>query len=209
MWAEAIGEVEKGWLSQPIPVNEQGSCIFFKGSGVDVAFKFAVLLVGKIRAFDDMRHSITNRARAVLTPIKLVSWDHVAHISNLLAKRGFGCQFPKDDHRAAYKSLPVCPSQTKLAAIVLKNPGGGNWYAFTSRTLLFGSIASVLHYNIFPRAISELVAKIFGILIVCFFDDFGALIIKCLAIEGLWCFQQFCDICGIDLKPRKPKLAKK
>ena len=156
-----------------------------------------------------MRHSLTNRACAVLTPTKLVSWGHVAHISNLFDSQGLECHFFKAYHRAAYKSLPVCPFQTKLAAVVLENPEGGEWYAFTSRTLLFGSIASVLHYNILSRAISELVGKISGIPIVCFFDDFGAVIIKGLPIEELWRFQQFCDICGIDLKAEKTEIGQK
>ena len=92
----------------------------------------------------------------MLTPIKLVSCGHVALISNLFASQGLEFHFFKADRMDAYKSLQLFPSQTKLAAVVLKNTDDGERYAFTSRTLLFGSIASVLLYNILSRAISEL-----------------------------------------------------
>ena len=209
LWAEACEQSDKGWLSRPFPVNASGSKLSFKGKGLNFAFRFAVIQGEKIRACDDLRHSLTNQACAVLTPIKLVSWDHVSHISNKFAEKGLECHFFKADHRAAYKSLPVCPNQTKLAVVVLKNPHDGLWYAFTSKTLLFGSIASVLHYNILSRAIAELMSLIFGIPVVCFFDDFGAVILKHIAKEGLWCFEQFCEICGIDLKGEKTEIGQK
>ena len=170
---EACEQSGKGWLSRPFPVDTSGSKLPSKASGLNFAFRFAAIQGEKIRACDDLRHSLTNQACAVLTPTKLVSWDHVSHISNKFASKGLDCHFFKADHRADYMSLPVCPIQTKLAAVVLKNPPGGIWYAFTSRTLLFGSISSVLHYNILSRAIDELMSIIFGIPAVCFSTTLG------------------------------------
>ena len=194
----------------PVPVDAQGSDILFKGCGINAAFRFAVIQGRKVRACDDMRHSLTDRGCDVLTPIKLAPWGRVAHISNLFAAKGLGCNFPKADHRDAYKSLPVCPRQTKLAVVVRKNPDGGKWYAITGRTLLFGSISSVLHYNILSRGIAELMGEISGIPLACFFfDDFGDGGRELLAMDGIWRFQQFCDICGIDLKAGKPNYVKK
>ena len=139
-------------------------------------------------------------------PVKLVSWNHVAHICNLFAAKDIGCEFFKSYRRAAYKSLPVCPIQTKPAVVVLKNPSGGKRYAFARRTLLFGSLSSVLHYNITPRAIAGLAGAMVGIPLVFFFGDFGAIFLKLLAAYGLCFFGQFCEICGFDLKAVKAEI---
>ena len=64
---------------------------------------------------------------------------------------------------SAYKGLPADPAHTKFAAAVLKSPSDGEYYAFGSKTLLFGSVASVIHYNVFARFVTELVNRIFGI----------------------------------------------
>ena len=44
---------------------------------------------------------------------------------------------------------------------------------------------------------------------MCFFDDFGEVIPKQLAADGLRRIGQFCEISGIDLKAEKPKLGQK
>ena len=146
------------------------------GVPVNPAFRFSAAQADKNRACDDLRRALTNRACAVLTPIKLVSRDHVSEIANRFSELELFRDFFKCDRKSAYKALPVAPAETRLAVIALKSPGGNKFYAFVSRTLLFGSAASVLRYNIFARIVTELFARIFGIPLISFFGDFGDMV---------------------------------
>ena len=115
----------------------------------------------------------------------------------------------KCDRKSAYKSPPVDPEQSKLAVIVLRSPSDGKYYAFFSRTLLFGSTAIVLRYNIFARIITELFNKIFGIPLISFFGDFGCLTRPDLLREALHTFQRFCNALVIVLKNEKTEFGQR
>ena len=203
LWNEALDQCKKGWLDQPVPVLNNNGELIFEQNGLNPAFRFSVPQGDKNRACDDFRHSCTNQACAVLTPIRLISWDHVSAIANEYKSHGALCHFFKCDHKSAYKALPVDPDQSKLAVIVLRSPTDGKYYAFFSRTLLFGSTASVLHYNIFARIVTELCNKIFGIPLISFFDDFGCLMRPDLLREALRTFQRFCNALNVVLKTEK------
>ena len=187
LWGEAAQQQKEGWLREPILISDNGSALRDKGEVLNLAFRFAAPQGDKNRACDDLRHSLTNRATAVLTPIRLVSWGHVAEISNRFRRDGARSEFSKCDHKSAYKALPVDPQETWFAVITLKCPSDGKYYAFISRTQLFGSIASVIHYNVFARIIAELFTVIFGIPFVSFFDDLDH-IMRCLHIALEYCF---------------------
>ena len=180
--------------------------LFFEKNGLNPAFRFSAPQGDRNRACDDFRHSCTNQACTVLTPIRLISWDHVSAIANKFKAHGALCHFFKCDHKSAYKALPVDPEQSKLAVIVLRSPADGKYYAFFSRTLLFGSTASVLHYNIFARIVTELFNKIFGIPLISFFDDFGCLMRPDLLHDALRTFQRFCGALNVVLKVEKTEV---
>ena len=61
----------------------------------------------KLRACDDLRHSLTNLACVVLTPAKFPAWGHIAEISRLLNKDSRDWGFPKADREASYKQPPL------------------------------------------------------------------------------------------------------
>ena len=111
--------------------------------------------------------------------------------------------FFKADHQAAYKQLPMDPDHHNLAMVALRNPETGEWVAFPPKALLFGAVAAVLHYNCFSRLLSVIFNKIFGIPLIGYFDDFGALVPSKLAPLALKTFERFCDILGIQLKVSK------
>ena len=62
---------------------------------------------------------------------------------------------------------------------------------------MFGSIASVIHYNIFARIVAELACKFLGFPIVFYCGDFGALIPDSMDPEALSSFARFCAPLGI------------
>ena len=70
--------------------------------------------------------------------------------------------FFKADHEADYKQLPMDVAHSKLAAIALRSPLDNRRYGFVIRTMVFGDVDDVLHYNVFPRLISEIPTHLFG-----------------------------------------------
>ena len=76
-------------------------------------------------------------------------------------------------HIAAYKFLPLRPSDSQFAAIALWNPDGENWYVCFPRAHLFGSTAAVLHYNCFSRLLTALLTRLLTLPIFGHFGDFG------------------------------------
>ena len=115
----------------------------------------------------------------------------------------------KADREAEYKQIPLDEAHSKLAVIALRSPTDGKWYGFFSRTLMFGAISAVLHYNLFSRLLTELVNKLLGTPLICFFDDFGAMVPAELASAALQTFTLFCDKLGISLKLEKTELGQR
>ena len=95
------------------------------------------------------------------------------------------------------------PKDQARAIIALRRPVTGKWFGFVSRTLVFGATSAVLHYNVFSRLVTSLVNRLFGIPMICFFDDFSALIHRVLPNKAMAVFSRFCEAIGITLKPRK------
>ena len=203
LWAEALCQCEKGWLTQPFPLCASNSPFVLHNPELNIAFRFGVEQGSKLRACDDLRRSRTNFPCVVETPIKLARWDHLAELTNLVNDGSRDWVFFIADHEAAYKQLPLDYSHAKLAVIALRSPHDGRWYGFLSRTLMFGAIAAVLRYNVFSRLLSELVSKLLVIPLLCFFDDFGSVVPKVLAGRALANFTAFCPKRGIQLKADK------
>ena len=209
LWGEALAQHSAGWLTAPFQLSSEGSPFTLTSSEVNIAFRFGVAQAGKLRACDDLRYSRANLACSALTPIKLISWGHIAQLSRLIASSGKAWHFFKADREAAYKQLPLEFSHSKLAVIALRSPQDKRRYGFFSRTMVFGAIAAVLHYNAFSRLVTELASKILGIPVVCFFDDFGALIRVPLGRKALEIFSKFCQLLGISLKASKSQVGDK
>ena len=156
-----------------------------------------------------LRYSRTNLACAVLTPIKLVSRGHIAQLSRLVASSGEACHCPKSDHGAAYKQLPVGWSQSKLAAIALRNPRDKQRYGLLTRAMVFGAVAAVLRYNALSRIAEDLASKISGIPVAFFFGDFGDLIPGTSDQEDLAIFSRFFQLLGIPPKAAESRVGER
>ena len=68
--------------------------------------------------------------------------------------------------------------------------------------LLFGAMAAALRYNCFSWMLSVLFNLIFGIPLIGYFDDFGALIPYELSKDAIDTFVEFCTTLGIHLKTK-------
>ena len=156
-----------------------------------------------MRACGDLKHSLANLACTVSAPIQLVSWGHLTQLPHLLTKGGGDWVLFKADHEAAYKQIPIDPADQKNAIVALRHPVSQLWYGFVTRTLIFGSIAAVLHYNVISRILVALTDRVLGIPLVGYFGDFAAMIRAVFGEDALRAFAEFCRLLGFQLKPVK------
>ena len=56
---------------------------------------------------------------------------------------------------------------------------------------MYGPIAAVIRYIIFPRIVAGLACKFLGLPVVVYFDDFGALIPASLGPDAIGSFSRF------------------
>ena len=142
------------------------------------------------------------------TPIKLVSWGHLAELSNLVNSGRRDWAFFKADHDAAYKQLPTEARHSQLAVIALRSPSDKRGYGSIIRAMVFGAVADVLHYNVLSRKISEIPTQLFGAPLRCFFDDFGAMVPGGISEIALKTLSLFCPNLGIKLKIAKSEFGR-
>ena len=116
-----------------------------------------------MRSCDDLKYSTTNEYCTVWTGAKLPTWDHIGQMTMGVRGAMRPWDFMKMDHESAYKQLPMDADHGKYAMAALRRPVAGAWFAFPPRALLFGAEASSTHYNFFPRTLSVLINRIFGI----------------------------------------------
>ena len=153
---------------------------------------------------------MTNLSCAVLTPIKLLSWGHLVQLSHLLSKpRNADWGLFKADHEAAYKQPPIGPGDQRNAIVALRHPQSRKWFGFITRTLIFGAVAAVLHYNVLSRAWTALINRALGIQLICFCDDFASAIQLILGEKALAIFSRFCELLDSHLKPGKSSVGNK
>ena len=75
------------------------------------------------------------------------------------------------DLRAAYKQLPLHPSERRKAVIILRDPSSRRVHAFVCNTLPFGSTASVLQLNRISLLLQRIMCEL-GLVSACYYDDF-------------------------------------
>ena len=89
------------------------------------------------------------------------------------------------------------------AIVALRDPSTKRRHAYVSRTLVFGSAAAVLRYNVLSRLLAALTNRRIGILLVCYFGDFSDLVRRVLGGKSLEVSSRFFPLLGFQLKPGK------
>ena len=90
---------------------------------------------------------------------------------------------------------------------MVRNPSDNAFYAFPPTTQLFGSTASVLHYNVLSRAIVKILIRVFAIPDIGYYDDYGFLAPSPLADHAVRVVRRVCSLLGIELKDDKCRIA--
>ena len=100
----------------------------FDRNPANVAFRFPVVQMGKIRACGDLIYGQGNMACAARTPTKLPNWDHIGAIFPDMAHSGADRPFSTSDRSAAYKNFPLSPDRAAACVVTLRNQAGGKRY---------------------------------------------------------------------------------
>ena len=195
--------MEKGWLFAPHPHSDGGKPLSWHSGRFDISFRFGASHADKLRACDYLKHSKTNLACSVETPDRLVSWDRLAQLSHLLSQGGGDWSLLKADREAVYKPLPIGPSGQRFAIVALRHPSTHLWYGFATRTLLIGSVASVVRYNAISRILAAPTNRCLGNPPIAYFDDFAAMIRWVLGDRSLSTFARFCTLIGFQMNHKK------
>ena len=203
LWADAMAQVGDGWITDPRVLDSQGNFEAEPDTPIINAYRFGVPQDSKLRGCDDLKDSRTNTACVVQTPISLCSWGHIAESIHLSRHLDHEWAFGKIDIRSAYKFLPIASKDSPLAVVTLWCPCRERRFGFATRTQLFGSTASALHYKCFSHILTTFLTRILLTPTFGYFGDFGFLTPADSASSALKFVVKFCDILGISLKAEK------
>ena len=131
-----------------------GRPLSWRPNAFNIFFHLGALRQDKLRACDDMKHPMANPAGSASTPIQLLSWGHISQLSQMMGPNGGDWALFKEDRESAYKQLPIRPDDMKRAIAAIRRPYKEAMVGFVNRTLIFGSIAAVIHYNVMSRILA-------------------------------------------------------
>ena len=180
----------------------------FNECDVDSAFRLPGVQADNARSCDGLKYGCVNPRYGGRTPISLPTLGHIGEMCLIISDTDRDWPYFKTDHESTYNNLPLTPESGKLRLITLRNPPGGFWYGFWSRTLLSGDPEAFLHYNAFSWIVSFLANKIFGLPVVNYFGDLGCLLPASVAKMGLRTFHRFSATVRLVLNDIKKKVAR-
>ena len=198
LWDITMAEAtEKQWLKGPLSFEDIN--FLYEGDWLPVR-RFAVFQKDKWRPIDDFSENGVNGSFGSMERVDLRALDETVWISvalmrsmkaghfsfklsdgNLLEGRVHeswytGGTMPRPlvktvDLKAAYKQLALNERDASKSVICLKNPHDGQVYGFACKTLPFGAVASVLHFNRFARFLKAVFLRC-GVIACNYFDDY-------------------------------------
>ena len=203
LWEEAMGEVEKGWLEEPVLLRD------FEKKGRVPCRRFSAPQSSKIRGCDNSKRSLVNKAASVGSKICLPRVDDLGSIANHISSIRGPVELWKADLESAYKHLPMMPAHAELCVIALRCPGDGEIYMFKTRTQTFGSSSAVLCFNTTARFLGSLFVRLFRIPTINYFDDYVGVATHGLGHLALSYFMKFCNLIGFKCKDSKCSFGEK
>ena len=77
------------------------------------------------------------------------------------------------DLKSAYKQIAVKPSSKMYSVVAVFDPEVGEVKLFRALSLMFGETAAVYAFLRISRALATIMARLFNLMVVEFFDDFS------------------------------------
>ena len=198
LWEITVKEAkEKEWLKGPLTYEEIN--FLYDNDWLPVR-RFAVFQKDKWRPIDDFSENGVNGSFGSMVKVDLRALDETVWISVAIMRAlksgafsfrladgsflegkvndawyGNG-QNPRPlvktlDLKSAYKQLALNDLEARKSAICLKCPNDGRVYGFVCKTLPFGAVASVLHFNRFARFLKAVFLEC-GVVACNYFDDY-------------------------------------
>ena len=210
----------KGWLDGPFDPSEISEQM--GGPWLPVR-RFGIWQKGKYRPIDDMKENHLNDCFSSCDKVDLGAMDNVLwslcnlmkfcmHESRMDLKLSDGTRLQDAVHpswkrqpasfemtsfdlKSAYKQLPLNPGEYDCTVVSLKDPSSQGVKCFYMRTLPFGSVASVLHFNRTARLLWRLGLSL-GIVWGNYFDDFPCISHSLHCTSTLACVQSLFGLLG-------------
>ena len=230
LWTLTMEEVTtKRWLDGPYSYDEL-ECLF-EGVWNPVR-RFGVWQRNKLRAIDDFSESGVNASFAYLEKIQLRALDEIIWVAACFIKyvihhehfsfdvggetmSGKVHSWWKDldtskpflqvktvDLKSAYKQFAIHPSDRRLSVLALKKPETGEVAGFVSRTLPFGSTASVLHFNRAARLLHRIGLEL-DVAWTNYYDDYPVVEFSFLAANTNHTIKALASLLGFECSTDK------
>ena len=230
LWALTMEEVTiQRWLDGPYSYDEL-ECLF-EGVWNPVR-RFGVWQRNKLRAIDDFSESGVNASFAYLEKIRLRALDEIIWVATCFIKyvihhehfsfdlggetmsgkvhswwKNFDTSKPflqvkTVDLKSAYKQFAIHPSDRRLSVLALKRPETGEVAGFVSRTLPFGSTASVLHLDRAARLLHRIGLEL-DVAWTNYYDDYPVVEFSFLAANTSHTIRALTSLLGFECSTDK------
>ena len=194
-----IDELKKGWIVEEVDVADL--C-----EGTILSPRFIIQQGEKSRAIDDFTFSSINSTIGTSEKIVLQGVDEIASLIKHLFNAGFddleGRTF---DMEAAYRQLPIEPSERLKAAVCVFDPGLKRVRAFTMATMPFGAISSVYSFLRTAAAINNVGCSLLGLPMSSYFDDFTVVTRSDFSKSASLAMTTLFDVLGLNLSASEKK----
>ena len=218
---------QKHWLQGPFTPEQIAS----RHEGVWLPVRrFGVWQKEKLRPIDDMKENKLNDCFSCSDKIDLHALDHVlwslcvcirfclysgdldfklsdgsrlhGSVRESWTRAGAHFSMTSFDLASAYKQLPLNPKEYNCSVVTLRNPKENSVACFEMRTLPFGSVASVLHFNRVARLIWALGLQL-GIIWGNYFDDYPVITHDLHKASTMTCVKNLFGLLGFDFAEDK------
>ena len=198
VWEATLKEAERGWLSGPFTAGQVTEEV---GPLSTPSRRFGIVQGAKVRNIDDLSEFAVNQCYGPGEKLDLGGVDEVVSLAaawmrtfggandqvrvelstGLVLEGQKGEEFRGKelqlsgrclDLKAAYKQLPLSPTDWNCAVIAVLDPQSNEVRYFISYVLPFGATGSVMAFNRAARALKEVLQRFLLIPVINYFDDF-------------------------------------
>ena len=231
LWEMTVKEAkEKEWLKGPLTYDEIN--FLYDNDWLPVR-RFAVFQKDKWRPIDDFSENGVNGSFGSMEKVDLRALDETVWLSvaimRALKSGTYSFRFADGsflegkvndawfangsnpgplvktlDLKSAYKQLALNDLEARKSVICLKCPDDGQVYGFVCKTLPFGAVASVLHFNRFARFLKAVFLRC-GVVTFNYFDDYPIVELSPLSDNTEGTLKAITKLLGITVAEDKDK----
>ena len=213
IWAKTLKEVKSGSMQGPLTQDEvmamHGSFYnvvpsFGLAQGVDESDK------RKFRRIDDHSACQNNAAGNRKQRIQMANVDYLmVMIKHLFQKFGEGLDISTQDMQGAYRQIPLCDTQLRLAVTAVFDPYDSEAKLFQLYGQPFGAAHAVPNFYRVAEFLGRLLTRAFNLILDHFFDDFFLVSRSGESEVAAFCLSESFKLLGFTLDPDKYQVPSK